>query len=85
VIAPADALRSLWSGVVEMTPDIQDDKGEFVDAVVRILTNPEAAEYVRKRQREHVARFSFDRMAKSVDGWVDDWMAKRKTGTRVPV
>lgn len=77
VIAPADALESLWCNVVEMTLDIQDDQGQFVDAVVRMLTNPEAARAVSERQREHVRQFSFDRTAQVMSDVIEEAWAKR--------
>jgi glycosyltransferase involved in cell wall biosynthesis/tetratricopeptide (TPR) repeat protein len=78
VIAPADALRSLWEDVVECGPDIADDRGEFVDSVVRMLTDEKAAREVSTRQKAHVAQFSFDRTAQAMDSAIREALDARK-------
>lgn len=79
VMSPVDALRSLWYGVVaEVTPEIAEDRGEFVDAVVRVLTDPDYARRMSVRQREGVTKFSFDRMARTVESWIDAALAAKR-------
>jgi glycosyltransferase involved in cell wall biosynthesis len=85
VMAPADALRSLWEGVCVVTSDIGVDRGGFVDAVVDVLNEPARARAVSERQKRHVQQFSFDRMARELDVVIAAGLALRKTGTRVPV
>ena len=66
-----DALAEVWGEAVEMTPPIDDDRGEFTDAVVRMLTDPEHAKMVSERQKKYVERFSFDKSAEILEGIIE--------------
>ena len=78
VLAPVDALGSLWGVVVEATPPIDDDKGEFVDAVVRMLTDRDAAAMRSAVEKASVAEYSFDRSARVLDGIVEEMTARAR-------
>jgi glycosyltransferase involved in cell wall biosynthesis len=78
VIAPADALASLWRGVVRMTPPIEDDQGEFVNAVVEVLTNEVDARELSRHQKQHVQQYSFDRTAKAMSDVIEEAMKTRR-------
>lgn len=68
VLAPADALESIYAGSVLMTPaPVEEHLPEFTDAVVAMLTDPAMRLEYQARGLALAAPFTFERQADVLD------------------
>lgn len=71
VLAPVDALASIWTDHVYAVPSpAAEHLQEFIEGVCQVLLRPELAKDLSERGRKHAAQFTFDRSAQVLDGIV---------------
>jgi FkbM family methyltransferase len=76
VLAPIDALGSLWAGACALTPSpVSEFLDDFAEGVIEVLTNPAAAEDCSKAGKERVAEYGFDRSAQELHQIIEEWHA----------
>lgn len=70
VLCPQDALAEVWgeSGCRMVPEPVREHMGEFVDAVVEVLTDAGVARRISEAQREFSKQFTFDAAAQVLDG-----------------
>jgi glycosyltransferase involved in cell wall biosynthesis len=64
VLQPQDALESLWGDAVVIAGVYQN---EFVEAVVEVITDADAASIVSRRQKKAAEQYTFENAAKVLD------------------
>jgi len=81
VLAPADALESIYGGTVRMTPSpVREHLDEFAAAVIDVLQDSDEQARLAETGRQLANKFTFEREAEVLDGIIRKHLRPKKEG-----